>query len=112
MGPTYCKWFLIGNTWEHYRCHEIYICNTKHTWTCLTLFFKHKYLTMPTITPADALIHAADYLTDAIMGIIPAPTAMQDESTRSWSFSSNKHAQQMMQPQLKGCSENVPKLKG
>ncbi len=33
---------------------------------------------MPTITPADALICAADYLTDAIVGLIPAPTAMQD----------------------------------
>jgi hypothetical protein len=33
---------------------------------------------MPTITPADALIRTADYLTDAIAGLIPAPTATQD----------------------------------
>ncbi len=33
---------------------------------------------MPTITPADALIRAGDYLTDAIAGLIPAPTATQD----------------------------------
>ncbi len=33
---------------------------------------------MPTITPANALIRAADYLTDAIAGLIPAPTATQD----------------------------------
>jgi hypothetical protein len=38
------------------------------------VFFKHKYLTMPTITPSDALILAADYLTDAISGLIPTPT--------------------------------------
>jgi hypothetical protein len=69
---------LLGNAWEHYRCHEIYICDTKHTRMCLTAFFKLKYLTMPTITPADALIRAADYLTDAILGLVPTPMGMQD----------------------------------
>ncbi len=54
--PHTASGFYIGNAWEHYHCHEIYICDTKHTRTCLTTFFKHKYLTMPTITPADALI--------------------------------------------------------
>jgi hypothetical protein len=33
---------------------------------------------MPTITPADALIHAADSLTDAIAGLVPTPTCTQD----------------------------------
>ncbi len=76
--PHTASGFYIGNVWEHYRCHEIYICDTKHTRTCLTVFFKHKYLTMPTITPANALIHAADSLTDAIAGLVPTPTYTQD----------------------------------
>jgi hypothetical protein len=76
--PHTASGFYVGNAWEHYRCHEIYICDTKHTRTCLTTFFKHKYLTMPTITPVDALIHAADYLTDAISGLVPTPTGTQD----------------------------------
>ncbi len=33
---------------------------------------------MAAITPANALIRALDYLTDAIAGLIPAPTATQD----------------------------------
>ena len=33
---------------------------------------------MPTITPADALIRTADYLTDAIAGLVPTPTCMMD----------------------------------
>ena len=69
---------FIGTAWEHYCCHKIYISDTKHVQTCLTVFFKHKYLTMPTITPADALIRAADSLTDAIMGLIPTPTCTKD----------------------------------
>jgi hypothetical protein len=76
--PHTASGFYVGNAWEHYRCHEIYICDTKHTRTCLAAFFKHKYLTLPTITPADALIRAADYLTDAILGLVPTPTGMQD----------------------------------
>jgi hypothetical protein len=38
---------------------------------CSTVFFKHKYLTMPSLTPADALIQAADNLTTALAGVIP-----------------------------------------
>ena len=42
------------------------------------MFFKHKYLTVPTITPADALIRAADYLTDAIARLVPTPPCTMD----------------------------------
>jgi len=76
--PHTASGFYIGNAKEHYRCHEIYICDTKQTQTCLTIFFKHKYLTMPTITQADALIRAADSLTDAIAGLVPTPTCTMD----------------------------------
>jgi len=30
--------FYVGNASEHYRCHEIYICDTNHTRTCLIIF--------------------------------------------------------------------------
>ena len=76
--PHTASGFYISNAWEHYRCHEVYICDTKHMRTCLTVFFKHKYLTMPTVTPADALIRAADSLTDAIAGLIPTPTSTME----------------------------------
>ena len=66
--------YYIGNAKEHYRCHQVYITNTKHIRTCETVFFKHKYLTMPNITPADALIKAADALTDTILGNFPTNT--------------------------------------
>jgi hypothetical protein len=76
--PHTASSFYIGNVWEHYRCHEIYICDTKHKRMFLTAFFKHKYLILPTITPSDALICAADYITDAISGLIPTPMCTQD----------------------------------
>ncbi len=70
--------YYIGNAWEHYRCHEIYITDTKHSRIRETVFFKHKYLTMPNFTPADALIKAADTLVDTINGIMPKNSVTLD----------------------------------
>ncbi len=69
--PHMASGFYVGNAWDHYWCHEIYISDTCHTQVCNTVFFKHKYLTMPTIIAADALIRAADDLTNAIAGVVP-----------------------------------------
>ena len=70
--------YYIGNASEHYRCHEVYISDTKATRICETAFFRHKYLTMPTITPADALIKAADNLVDVIKGHLPKNSVTAD----------------------------------
>jgi hypothetical protein len=71
--PHTTSGFYVENSWEHYCCHKVFINDTSHTRICSTVFFKHKYLTMPTITTSNALIHAADNLADAIAGIIPPP---------------------------------------
>jgi hypothetical protein len=63
--------YYVGNAWEHYRCHEVYISSTKRTCILETIFFHHMYLTMPTIMPADALIKVADNLVDTISGQLP-----------------------------------------
>jgi hypothetical protein len=76
--PHTASRFYVGNAWDHYRCHEIYISDTRHTRVCNTVFFKHKYLTIPTITAPDALIRAADDLTNAIAGVVPPPNMTQE----------------------------------
>jgi hypothetical protein len=86
LGPSNCvTWapqtasgFYIGNAWDHYHCHKIYINDTRHTCTYNTVFFKHKYLTMPTLTPADALIQAADNLILTIAGVVLPPNMTTD----------------------------------
>jgi hypothetical protein len=65
---------MHGNT----TCNEVYISNTKISQTCLAVFFKHKYLTMQSITPDDPLICVADYLMDVIAGHIPTTTITAD----------------------------------
>ena len=36
-----------------------------------TVFFKHKHITNPTVTPEDAIVHAAKELTEALKGNVP-----------------------------------------
>jgi hypothetical protein len=40
--PHTTSGFYVGNSPEHYRCHEVFITNTCHTRICSTVFFKHK----------------------------------------------------------------------
>jgi hypothetical protein len=70
--------YYVRAAWEHYRCHDIHISDTHHTRVCSLVFFKPKYLTMPTLTAADALIRAADNLTKALAGVIPPPNMTTD----------------------------------
>jgi hypothetical protein len=76
--PHMTSGFYVGNSWEHYCCHEVFISDTHHTRICSTVFFKHKYLTVPTLTPSNALIRAANNMTNAIAGIIPPPNITTD----------------------------------
>jgi len=76
--PHTASGYYLGNSKVHYRCHQIYISNTRHTRVCDTVFFKHKYLMIPTITPANALIKATDNLVDAISGVIPKNSITKD----------------------------------
>jgi hypothetical protein len=111
--PHTASGYYIGNAWEHYPCHEVYISDTKSIHMCLPVFFKHKYLTMPSLTLLDALIHAADNLTDAISGLIPTSTVTADTVDELMEiYKNNKHKPEEMLQQPKGCSESVCKLKG
>ena len=36
-----------------------------------TVFLKHKHITNPTVTPVDAIVHAAKELTESLKGKVP-----------------------------------------
>jgi hypothetical protein len=80
--PHIASGYYIGNTMEHYHCHNIYIPDTKGTPVCSSIFFKPKYLTMPNLTPSDTLIKAADTLSEAITGAIPVSSITNDTITQ------------------------------
>ena len=60
-------WYLQTSP-EHYRCHVIYVKQTKSERVSDTVFFKTKYITQPTLTPADVITKALNDLTQALKG--------------------------------------------
>ena len=61
-------WYLRTSP-EHYRAHWVFVKATKAKRITDTVFFKHKYITQPTVTKADAIVNAYRKLADAINGI-------------------------------------------
>ena len=58
-------WYL-GTTTEHYRCHKIFCKKTRSERISDTVFFQHRYVTQPIITPEDQVIKAVGDLSSAL----------------------------------------------
>jgi hypothetical protein len=80
--PHTASRYCIGNAMKHCHCHNAYIPDTKGTCICSSVFFKHNYLTMPTLTPSDVLIKAAIALSEVITGTIPVSSITNDSITQ------------------------------
>ena len=61
------SWYLQTSL-KHYQCHVIYVKQTKSDQVSNTVFFKTKYITQPTVTPADVITKAINDLTQALKG--------------------------------------------
>ncbi len=53
---------------DHYRCHIIFIKATRAKLISDTVYFKHKHITQPTLTPEDLVIKAIQDFSNAIKG--------------------------------------------
>ena len=60
-------WY-VGTSPEHYRCHKVWIKKTGAERVSDTVFFKHRYLTSPEVTPYDAIMKALKEINEALMG--------------------------------------------
>ena len=72
--------FYVGNSWEHYRCHKIWIADTRSAHVGETVLFNHKYVTQPAVTMSDAILRAGDDLCQALKGVIVDKTS-KDQPT-------------------------------
>eukprot|EP00804_Cyclotella_cryptica_P025968 CCRYP_002793-RD/>CCRYP_002793-RD protein AED:0.25 eAED:0.25 QI:0/-1/0/1/-1/1/1/0/824 len=61
-------WYIQTSP-EHYRCHVVFVKKTQAKRVTDTLFFRHKYITQPRVTPADIIIKAYCDLTSALQGL-------------------------------------------
>jgi hypothetical protein len=57
---------------KHHRYFWVYITKTQATRISDTVFFKHQYITNPTVSPESHVVTAAQQLTTALKGNIPA----------------------------------------
>jgi hypothetical protein len=64
--------FSLGTSMEHHQCFRVYITRTKATRKNDTVFFKHQYITNPTVSPESHVVAAAQQLTIMLQGNIPA----------------------------------------
>ena len=58
-------WY-IGTSLDHYRCHRVYVKNTRDERISNTINFKHRYITQPTVTPIDMAVKAIKDLTKVL----------------------------------------------
>ena len=49
----------------------VYIKDTRSVRTGATVFFEHKYQTIPTVMASDALIKAAENMSQAVRSVFP-----------------------------------------
>jgi hypothetical protein len=59
------SWY-IGTSPNHYRCHSVFMKETKATRITDTIAFHHKRVTNPTVSAADAITSAAVTLTETL----------------------------------------------
>ena len=57
----------LGVSLEHYRCSRTWVKATQAERISETVFFKHKYITNPSVTHADVVVKAAQDLRQALM---------------------------------------------
>ncbi|KAL7490234.1 hypothetical protein ACHAW6_015984 [Cyclotella cf. meneghiniana] len=64
--PYSSNGWYIGTSSEHYYCFRVYHKESRAEQVPDTVYFKHRYITMQTVTKADAVIKAAKELAQAI----------------------------------------------
>ncbi len=62
--------FNLGTSMEHHLCFKIYVTKTRATRVSDTVFFKHQYITNPTVSPESSVVAAAQQPTSALKGNI------------------------------------------
>ncbi len=60
-------WYLKMSP-DHCRCHIIFVKATQAKQISDTVYFKHKHITQPTLTPEDRIVQAIQDLSNAIKG--------------------------------------------
>jgi hypothetical protein len=65
------KGYIIGTSFKHYQCQKVWMKNTHATRVSGAVWFKHKYLTNPSIIPEDQIVAAIGRLAKTLTTGVP-----------------------------------------
>ena len=65
------KGYVIGMSFQHYQCQKVWMKDTHATQVSGAVWFKHKYLTNPSITPEDQIEAAIGGLAKTLTTGVP-----------------------------------------
>jgi hypothetical protein len=74
--------FNLGTSMEHRCCFRVYVTRTRALRISDTVFFKHQYITNPTLSPESNVVAAAQQLATALKGNIPAGNKTAEALTK------------------------------
>ncbi len=64
--PRSISGYYLGTSMEHYRCHKIFCKATRSERVSDTVFFRHQYITQPSLSPEDHIVKAVGDLASAL----------------------------------------------
>ena len=67
------KGLYVQTSKDHYRYFNTFCIETGAVQGSKTMYFKHKYITSPTVTPADTIVQATKELVYALCGKTAPP---------------------------------------
>ena len=68
MGREFNRKMVLTHIPRTLSCHVIHVKKTRSKRITDTVWFKHKYITQPKVTPADQIVNAINDLTCALKG--------------------------------------------
>ena len=66
FAENYKNSYILGPSYEHYQCCNLWVNKTRAPRVSGTVFFRHKYVTNPTVSLEDSVIAAVANLADAL----------------------------------------------
>ena len=63
--------YYLGVLWSYYRCHQIWISDSRSMRIEQIVFFKHTHVTQSAVTAADGIVQASNGLCQILKGLSP-----------------------------------------
>jgi hypothetical protein len=95
------KGFVIDTSFKHYRCQKIWMKDMHDTRISGAVWFKHKYLNNPSVTPEDQIIAAIGGLAKTLRTNVPPQ--LHDDTVDKL-----QKLQDILQPRLDGGIKSIP----